>query len=103
MSNLAFTSPVVLTDNHARLVEFRIARELDAAGQFSGNVLLTAIVQVGNLTGGVFVHRRLVTHSELRTLAQTTGHFGGPELLDLQQKVMSRLQAAGVLPAGSIT
>lgn len=103
MAQVDYTVAQTLTRNQARLVEFSLRRETDGAGQFTGNVVVSGVVQVGHFTGGVFTENTRVAFSDTRTLAQVASFYGAPTLSTMETKTLERLQALGLLPAGVVT
>lgn len=104
MAKITYSSNQVITRNEARLLRVYIVRELGPTGIETGNVVIEGTAIVGHNNGSMFIEHNRVNYSETVSLASAVAFFGtGPVLAQLEQRILQRMQAMGLLPAGSIS
>jgi hypothetical protein len=103
MAEITYTASETKTANRARLVSIHIERDVDAAGAFTGEVVVGVKALVGFSDGVTFTPHRPVGFVVRRTLAQAVALFGGTVLNALEAKALELAQTQGELPAGTIT
>lgn len=103
MADLTYTADQTTVRNRARLIDLRIHREVDGNGVLTGNIVVSGVAQVGHWNGSTFTVHGVVDFSERRSTTATANYFGAAALLDLETKVLQRMQTNGQLPAGNIS
>lgn len=103
MAEVTYNQAQTQTRNHARLLEVSVQRELDASGAFSGFIIVSGLVLVGNFNAGTFTEHARIPFRERRAAATVAAHYTGSVLQTLEQKTLERLQTTGELPAGNIS
>lgn len=103
MAEVTFNAEQTQTRNRARLLSVRFERIADATGALTGQVSVISVTQIGHFAGGVFTEHTRVHHTETRSLAQVSSHYGATHVNTIEQKTLERLQALELLPAGTIT